>query len=166
MIVSCAEAILVKHNPVKHFIAIESWYCGFSDKSNSANLDMGKSSFPEGDLDPLRSQERISKTTNDYFFGNVSNWHWLHCSMAGRVACEKYSTEHVFLHQPPRGFRNPIVDGSHLRTKSHVDLGVAKGEQFYETSMESDFRAVSVPYKKADADLSTKSCIPLDYYRE
>ena len=44
----------------------------FSERNNSANLDMGKSSFPEGDLDPLRSQERITKTTNDYFFGNVS----------------------------------------------------------------------------------------------
>lgn len=68
--------------------------------------------------------------------------------------------------QPPKRFRNPIVDGSHLRTKSHVDLGVAKGESFYETSMDSDFRAVSVPYKKVLSGITTRSSIPLDYYRE
>ena len=32
---------------------------------------MGKSSFPEGDMDPARALERISRTTNDIFFGNV-----------------------------------------------------------------------------------------------
>lgn len=32
---------------------------------------MGKSSFPEGDMDPSRALERISRTTNDIFFGNV-----------------------------------------------------------------------------------------------
>ena len=40
---------------------------------------MGESSFPEGDMDPLRAHERISKTTNDIFYGNVcknNNW-WL-----------------------------------------------------------------------------------------
>lgn len=41
------------------------------DKNTSANLDMGKSSFPEGDMDPARALERISRTTNDIFFGNV-----------------------------------------------------------------------------------------------
>ena len=41
------------------------------DKDISANLDMGKSSFPEGDMDPARALERISRTTNDIFFGNV-----------------------------------------------------------------------------------------------
>ena len=44
----------------------------FADRSVGANLNMGKSSFPEGDLDPYRSHERISRTTNDYFYGNVS----------------------------------------------------------------------------------------------
>ena len=44
----------------------------FADRSAGANLNMGKSSFPEGDLDPYRSHERISRTTNDYFYGNVS----------------------------------------------------------------------------------------------
>ena len=43
-----------------------------ADRNISANLDMGKSSFPEGDMDPLRAHERVSKTTNDVFFGNVS----------------------------------------------------------------------------------------------
>ena len=42
------------------------------DRNSGADLDMGKSSFPEGDMDPLRAHERISKTTNDIFFGNVS----------------------------------------------------------------------------------------------
>ena len=32
---------------------------------------MGKSSFPQGDMDPGRALERISRTTNDIFFGNV-----------------------------------------------------------------------------------------------
>ena len=32
---------------------------------------MGKSSFPQGDMDPARALERISRTTNDIFFGNV-----------------------------------------------------------------------------------------------
>lgn len=32
---------------------------------------MGKSSFPAGDMDPARALERISRTTNDIFFGNV-----------------------------------------------------------------------------------------------
>lgn len=41
------------------------------DKNISANLDMGKSSFPQGDMDPGRALERISRTTNDIFFGNV-----------------------------------------------------------------------------------------------
>lgn len=106
-----------------------------SDKSMSANLDMGKSSFPEGDMDPLRAHERVSVTTNDIFFGN-----------------------------PATGFRNKIVDGSHLRTESHVDLGAARGARFYDTSMKSDFKAVSAPYKKATPGLTTNSSIPLDYY--
>jgi len=40
---------------------------------------MGESSFPEGDMDPLRAHERISKTTNDIFYGNVckNNSCWL-----------------------------------------------------------------------------------------
>ena len=105
------------------------------DKSISANLDMGKSSFPEGDMDPLRAHERVSVTTNDIFFGN-----------------------------PTTGFRNKIVDGSHLRTESHVDLGAARGARFYDTSMKSDFKAVSAPYKKAASGLTTNSSIPLDYY--
>lgn len=106
-----------------------------ADKNISASLDMGKSSFPEGDLDPLRSHERVSVTTNDVFFGN-----------------------------PAIGFRNKIVDGSHLRTESHVDLGAARGARFYDTSMKSDFKAVSTPYKKAAPGLTTNSSIPLDYY--
>lgn len=96
---------------------------------------MGKSSFPEGDTDPLRAQERISVTTNDIFYGN-----------------------------PALGFRNKIVDGSHLRTESHVDLGAARGAHFYETSMKSDFKATSAPYKKAAPGMTTNSSIPLDYY--
>ena len=96
---------------------------------------MGKSSFPEGDMDPLRAHERVSVTTNDIFFGN-----------------------------PATGFRNKIVDGSHLRTESHVDLGAARGARFYDTSMKSDFKAVSAPYKKATPGLTTNSSIPLDYY--
>lgn len=55
------------------------------------------------------------------------------------------------------------VDGSHRRTKSHVDLGVARGAQFYDTSMKSDFKAVSAPYNKAPG-ITTNSSIPLDYY--
>ena len=65
--------------------------------------------------------------------------------------------------QPPRGLRNKIVDGSHLRTESHVDLGAASGARFYDTSMKSDFTAVSVPYNKAPG-MTTHSSIPLDYY--
>ena len=110
-------------------------YAFVLDKSISANLDMGKSSFPEGDMDPLRAHERVSVTTNDIFFGN-----------------------------PTTGFRNKIVDGSHLRTESHVDLGAARGARFYDTSMKSDFKAVSAPYKKATPGLTTNSSIPLDYY--
>lgn len=96
---------------------------------------MGKSSFPEGDMDPLRSHERVSVTTNDVFYG-----------------------------KPAIGFRNKIVDGSHLRTESHVDLGAARGARSYDTSMKSDFKAVSAPYKKAAPGLTTNSSIPLDYY--
>lgn len=107
-----------------------------TDRNMSANLDMGKSSFPEGDRDPLRAHERVSVTTNDIFYG-----------------------------KPAIGFRNKIVDGSHLRTESHVDLGAARGAQFYETSMKSDFTAVSAPYKKADPGMTTSSSIPLDYYK-
>lgn len=106
-----------------------------TDRNMSANLDMGKSSFPEGDRDPLRAHERVSVTTNDIFYG-----------------------------KPAIGFKNKIVDGSHLRTESHVDLGAARGAQFYETSMKSDFTAVSAPYKKADPGMTTSSSIPLDYY--
>ena len=110
-------------------------YAFVVDKSISASLDMGKSSFPEGDMDPLRAHERVSVTTNDIFFGN-----------------------------PATGFRNKIVDGSHLRTESHVDLGAARGTHFYDTSMKSDFKAVTAPYKKATQGLTTNSSIPLDYY--
>lgn len=67
--------------------------------------------------------------------------------------------------QPPRGFRTKIVDGSHLRTESHVDLGAARGARFYDTSMKSDFTTVSVPYNKAPG-MTTDSSIPLDYYRK
>lgn len=105
-----------------------------ADTSRGADLDMGKSSFPQGDLDPLRAHERISKTTNDIFFGN-----------------------------PATGYRNKIVDGSYLLTESHVDLGGARGGRFYDTSMKSDFKAVSVPYNKVPG-MTTNSCIPLDYY--
>ena len=65
--------------------------------------------------------------------------------------------------QPATGLRNKIVDGSHLRTESHVDLGAARGARFYDTSMKSDFKAVSAPYKKAPG-MTTNSSIPLDYY--
>lgn len=106
-----------------------------TDKNLSSNLDMGKSSFPEGDRDPLRAHERVSVTTNDIFYG-----------------------------KPAVGLRNKIVDGSHLRTESHVDLGAARGAHFYETSMKSDFTAVTAPYKKADPGMPTSSSIPLDYY--
>ena len=108
-----------------------------TDKNLSSNLDMGKSSFPEGDRDPLRAHERVSVTTNDIFYG-----------------------------KPAVGLRNKIVDGSHLRTESHVDLGAARGAHFYETSMKSDFTAVTAPYKKADPGMPTSSSIPLDYYSE
>ena len=56
------------------------------------------------------------------------------------------------------------MDGSQLRTKSHVDLGVAKGKSFYETSMNSDYTAKTVPYKKVASGITTNSSIPLDYY--
>lgn len=105
-----------------------------TDINSGTNLNMGESSFPEGDMDPLRAHERISKTTNDIFYGN-----------------------------PATGYKSKIVDGSYLRTKSHVHLGEARGAQFYDTSMRSDFKAVSTPYSKAPG-ITTNSSIPLDYY--
>ena len=44
-----------------------------------------------------------------------------------------------------------------------MDLGAARGARFYDTSMKSDFTAVSVPYNKAPG-MTTNSSIPLDYY--
>ena len=44
-----------------------------------------------------------------------------------------------------------------------MDLGAARGARFYDTSMKSDFMAVSVPYNKAPG-MTTNSSIPLDYY--
>ena len=44
-----------------------------------------------------------------------------------------------------------------------MDLGAASGARFYDTSMKSDFTAVSVPYNKAPG-MTTHSSIPLDYY--
>ena len=99
----------------------------------------------------------ISKIKNTLFFAGFELFNWdfvqdqlIHCLF-------------ILIKQPATGHRNKKVDGSHLRTKSHVDLGVARGAQFYDTSMKSDFKAVSAPYNKAPG-ITTNSSIPLDYY--
>ncbi|EDO34290.1 predicted protein [Nematostella vectensis] len=116
--------------------AAHSYPCpSHTDRSKAVNLSMGDSSFPQGDLDPMRSHERICRTTNDLFFGH-----------------------------PALGHRNPIVDGSNLRTVSNVHLGGAKGKRFYDTSMKSDYQAVPCTYKQPASGTTTNSSIPLDYY--
>lgn len=70
------------------------FYLICKDTSRGTDLDMGKSSFPQGDLDPLRAHERISKTTNDIFFGNVSAKHVENYLFCNKVLCTGKKVTH------------------------------------------------------------------------
>jgi len=68
--------------------------------------------------------------------------------------------------QPAIGHKNPLVDGSQIRTKSNVHLGQSLTERFYDTSMKTDYTALSGLHKTQLCDKLNKSSLPLDYYRE
>ncbi|CAK8697325.1 stabilizer of axonemal microtubules 5-like [Clavelina lepadiformis] len=99
------------------------------------NRDRNASDIPEGDLDPFRAHERTSST--------VARSH----------------------HKPLdlRRARVPRVNGSQLRTFSNVQLGAKEhASNFYSTTCDSTYKAVSVPWVRADSYPITN--VPLKYY--
>lgn len=94
------------------------------------------SDFPEGDLDPSRSNDRVNLTTSRFYHGN-----------------------------PPRGLHNSIVSGANLRTKSNVWFGEPPlGGAFYNTTNNRTFSAKSVPYTYNRKSFYKDSDIPMNYY--
>ncbi len=67
--------------------------------------------------------------------------------------------------QPPDTKRPHIVSGAKFRTRSQVVFGEPTlGDQFYETTTNSTFKPMSVPYKSSRSDNNTRSAVPLHYY--
>lgn len=101
------------------------------------NKHRNHSDFPEGDMDPSRTNDRVSLTTNRFYHGN-----------------------------PPRGLHNSIVSGANLRTKSNVWFGEPPlGGSFYNTTNAGTFAAKTVPYSYNRSSFHKDSDIPLDYYK-
>jgi len=97
-------------------------------------LDMGKSSFPEGDKDPIRSVQRIRSTVNrsDY-------------------------------KSPPKDYHNYIVDGSKIQNVSSVTFGNDTNKH-YQTTMETNYSVIeNGKFQRIQKD-TTHSSIPLNYY--
>ena len=98
-----------------------------TDNSLVTKLNMGKSSFPEGDRDPIRSAQRISSTVNrsDY-------------------------------KPPPKDYHNHIVDGSKFDNVSTVSFGNDKNTH-YQTTMESNFPIKHGKYEKVATETTHSS---------
>ena len=71
----------------------------------------------------------------------------------------------IFSLQPPHTVKPKIESGADKRTKSQVWFGEpGLSDQYYETTTDSTFKPVSVPYTNHGANIDKRTAVPLDYY--